>query len=149
MRRCDLRGFAGLALLIGVLLAPGPATAQAKVDVRVTVVQASDGSGGIDPRARRFDEILRGQIAYQSLRVEETHQRKVGLDEVWDVPLPTSGRLRLRPLDVGAKGTLMSVDLENHMQGDFRVRAGKPLIVGGPRYESGKLVIVVESKPGG
>ena len=135
----------GLALLVGVWLSAGAVAAAAQqVPVEVTVVRISQEPGPADPRAKRLDRILRGQLAYESLEVVGTRKQKVALDDVWKVKLPGTGPLRVRPLDVGGQGALLSLDWEGELQGDFRVRRGTPLILGGPRSGRGKLVVVLD-----
>jgi hypothetical protein len=69
------------------------------------------------------------------------------VNEVWTLDLPTQRTLQLRPLDVDREsGTLLSLDVEESMQGDFRVRRGQPLVVGGPRLGDGRLVVVVDTE---
>jgi hypothetical protein len=147
-RRARAAG-AAAALLAGAF-AGAPARADdaqtakpAEVPIEVTVLRVSDEPGDVDPRAEAVDRLLRGQIPYRSLSVVDTYRRDLPVDEVWIVELPTEQELQLRPLDVSRNGTLISLDVEDGLQGDFRVRPGQPLIVGGPRYGDGKLVFVV------
>jgi hypothetical protein len=136
-----------LAALGGAPVRAEEAPAGDAARLEVTVLQASDQAGESDPRCERFDKLLRGQIAYGSLSIVDVHRREVPLNEVWTVALPTQRSLQLRPLDVDRDhGTLLSLDVEESVQGDFRVRAGQPLVVGGPRYGEGKLVLVVDSE---
>jgi hypothetical protein len=115
--------------------------------LEVTVLQVSDQAGESDPRCERFDRLLRGQIPYGSLSIVDVYKRDVPVNEVWTVALPTQRSLQLRPLDVDPDhGTLLSLDVEESVQGDFRVRRGQPLVVGGPRYGEGKLVLVVDAE---
>jgi hypothetical protein len=92
------------------------------------------------------DRLLRGQIAYQSLAIVDSHHRELPVNEVWTLELPTGRSLQLRPLEVDKTGTLLSLDVEDGLQGDFRVRPGQPLILGGARLGEDKLVLVVESR---
>jgi hypothetical protein len=148
------RGAAGLVLGVAVLgLVAGPVRAQesppAPIAIEITVLEVSDRppSGPKDPGCDRFDRLLRGQIAYQSLSVVDRYQRDVPLNDVWTVELPTQRSLHVRPVDRDrGKGTLLSLDVEDAVQGDFRVRRGQPLVVGGPRYGDGKLVVVVDTE---
>jgi hypothetical protein len=148
------RGAAGLVLFAAVLgLVAGPVRAQesppAPIAIEITVLEVSDKppSGPKDPGCARFDRLLRGQIAYQSLSVVDRYQRDVPLNDVWTVELPTRRSLHVRPVDRDrGKGTLISLDFEDAVQGDFRVRRGQPLVVGGPRYGEGKLVVVVDTE---
>jgi hypothetical protein len=134
-----------VGLAVGLMVAAAPALAQ-QVPVEVTVVRISHEPGPADPRAKRLDAILKGQIAYESLEVVGTQSRSVALDDVWKVKLPGKGALRVRPIDVGDKGALLSLDWEGEIQGDFRVRPGTPLILGGPRSRDGKLVVVIDTR---
>jgi hypothetical protein len=139
------------ALLVAALVAGGPVRAEGDestdlVPLDVTVLRVSDEPGEVDPRVERVDRLLRGQIAYQSLAIVDVHHRELPLNEVWTFELPTGQSVQLRPLEANKSGTLLSLDVEDGLQGDFRVRPGQPLIVGGARYGEGKLVLVVESR---
>jgi hypothetical protein len=140
-----------LGLCAGLVLGAGAAgadeSAQADgVRIGVTVLLASDQPGESDPRCERFEKLLRGQVAYESLSVVDNHEREVPLDEVWTVELPTRKHLQIRALAADREqGTLLSLDVEESVQGDFRVRPGQPLVVGGPRYGEGRLVVVVDT----
>ncbi len=115
------------------------------VSIEVTVLQLSDQPAEADPRVERFERLLRGQVPYQSLAVIDSHRREVPVNDVWTLQLPNERSLQLRPLDVDREqGTLLSLDVEESVQGDFRVRPGQPLVVGGPRHGDGKLVVVVD-----
>ena len=114
--------------------------------MKVTVVRISPEPGRTDPRAKRLDRILKGQLAYESLAVIDSQKRSVAVDDVWKVKLPGTGPLRVRPIDVGPNGALLSLDWEGELQGDFRVRRGTPLILGGPRSGNGKLIVVIDTR---
>jgi hypothetical protein len=141
-----------LGLGLGLALAAGSARAEESgtadgVRIEVTVLLASDQPGESDPRCERFDKLLRGQVAYESLSILDTHEREVPLDEVWTVELPTQKHLQIRALAADPQqGTLLSLDVEESVQGDFRVRRGQPLVVGGPRFGEGRLVVVFETE---
>jgi hypothetical protein len=137
-------GLVALAALPSGAAEPG---ARDEVPIEVTVLQTSDQPGESDPRCERFERILRGQIAYGSLAVVDVHKRSVPVNEVWTLDLPTQRTLQIRPLDVDREaGTLLSLDVEESVQGDFRVRSGQPLVVGGPRLGEGRLVVVVDTE---
>ena len=77
----------------------------------------------------------------------DTHRREVPLNEVWTVELPDGAQPPAPPAGGGPdQGTLLSLDVEESVQGDFRVQRGQPLVVGGPRYEDGRLVVVVDTE---
>lgn len=131
-------------LLAGAAAADEAASPDA-VPLEVTVLSASDQPREEDPRCKRFDKILRGEIPYQSLAVLDTQRRRVGVNEIWEVELPTQRTLKVVPLEVSDQSTLLSLDIEESVQGDFRVQRGQPLVVGGPRYGDGRLVVVLDA----
>lgn len=147
-KRLERRSWVALLGAALVLLLAAGAGAQEHVDVEVTLVRVSDAPGGVakGARAKRYDALLRGQVAYQSLEVVRTEGRKLAPGKLWELALPTGAVLSLRALDVSEEGTLLSVDLEGSVQGDFKVRRGHPLILGGPPFRDGKLVIGVETR---
>jgi hypothetical protein len=112
----------------------------------VTVLHASPSPGGIDPGAERFDRLLRDTVRYESLRVVKAKQRKVKLNEIEKIELPTGQNFRFRPIDAGDRGVLVSVDWKKTARGDFRLPRGKPLILGGQPYEDGQLVVILEAE---
>jgi hypothetical protein len=139
------------ALLAAALVAAAPASAEGDegtdlVPLDITVLRVSDEPGEVDPRVERVDRLLRGQVAYQSLAILDVLHREVPVNEVWTFELPTGRSVELRPLEVDKTGTLLSLDVEDGLQGDFRVRPGQPLVVGGVRVGEDKLVLVVESR---
>ena len=151
-----------LALSLALALAAGAAGAQAQVPnepgafeakpktprlhFEVTVLHASPSPGGIDPGAERFDRLLRDTVRYESLRVVKSKQRRVKLNEIEKIELPTGRDFRFRPIDAGDRGVLVSVDWRKAARGDFRLPRGKPLILGGQPYEDGQLVVILEAE---
>ena len=151
-----------LALSLALALAAGAAGAQAlipqepsafeakpktpRLNFEVTVLHASPSPGGIDPGAERFDRLLRDTVRYESLRVVKAKQRKVKLNEIEKVELPTGQNFRFRPIDASERGVLVSVDWRRTARGDFRLPRGKPLILGGQPYEDGQLVVILEAE---
>ena len=146
---CARTAWAARVLALGlVAVAGGPASAQERPEVpfEVTVVYVSPEAGGVqdDPQARQIDRLLGAKLRYERLEVLESVRRRVGLNEIESLNLPTGKRFRFRPLDVGPHGVLVAVDLETTAQGDFRIPPGKPLILGGQPYRDGQLVVVLE-----
>jgi hypothetical protein len=126
----------------GTLLRPKPP----RLDFEVTVLHASPEPGGVDPRAERFDRLLRNTVRYESLRVVKSKQRRVELNEIEKIALPTGQSFRFRPIDAGDRGVLVAIDWKKTARGDFRLPRGKPLILGGQPYENGQLVVILEAE---
>jgi hypothetical protein len=141
----------GAAALAQPLVPPEPSgfpkkAAKPRLNFEVTVLHASSSEGGIDPRAERFDRLLRDTVRYRSLRVVKAKERRVNLDEIEKVKLPTGQDFRFRPIDASDRGVLVSVDWRKTARGDFRLPRGKPLILGGQPYENGQLVVILEAE---
>ena len=117
-----------------------------RLQFEVTVLHASRGTGGVDPAAERFDRLLRDTIRYKSLRVLKVKDRRVELNEIEKVTLPTGEDFRFRPIDASERGVLVAVDWRKTARGDFRLPRGKPLILGGQPYENGQLVVILEAE---
>jgi hypothetical protein len=120
--------------------------AKPRLYFEVTVLHASSSEGGVDPRAERFDRLLRDTVRYRSLRLVKTKERRVKLNEIERVALPSGQDFRFRPIDAGDRGVLVSVDWKKTARGDFRLPRGKPLILGGQPYENGQLVVILEAE---
>jgi hypothetical protein len=116
-----------------------------RLQFQVTVLHASPEAGGIGAGAERFDRLLRDTVRYNSLRVMKSKRRRVALNEIERVPLPTGQDFRFRPIDASDRGVLVSVDWRKTARGDFRMPRGKPLILGGQPYENGQLVVILEA----
>jgi len=137
-----------LALLLGISTAWAPAPSVAAADAvrfTVTVLKVSGKPGPVDPRAARLNALLHARIRYESLQVLSVTKLSVALDGIGQLRLPSGKSFRFRPIDVGPSGVLVAVDLQDTAQGDFRIPRGKPLILGGPPYQGGQLVVVLEA----
>jgi hypothetical protein len=117
-----------------------------RLHFEVTVLHASPSPGGVDPGAERFDRLLRETVRYRSLRVVKAKDRRVKLNEIEKVALPTGQDFRFRPIDAGDRGVLVAIDWKKTARGDFRLPRGKPLILGGQPFEDGQLVVILEAE---
>ena len=117
-----------------------------RLDFQVTVLHASPEPGGVGPGAERFDRLLRDTVRYESLSVVKTKARRVDLNEIERVALPTGQDFRFRSIDASDRGVLVSVDWRKAARGDFRLPRGKPLILGGQPYLGGQLVVILEAE---
>ena len=139
------RPLLGLLPLL-LLLGGSAADAQQKIAFEITVLKASPEKGSIDKDAQRFNRILGRKLRYESLTIIDRARRKVAVDGIATVKLPAGGDFRFRPIDMGEKGVLLAVDWARTAQGDFRMPMGKPLIFGGPSYQGGQLVVILEAR---
>lgn len=138
------------ASLLAALLLSLAATAFAqpqsprRVTVEVTVSHALDAKGEIDPRGKELNAFLKPQFRYGSLKVIQVEKLDLALDEVGTLELPNGRKFRVRPLDIGPEGVLLSVAVQGTLWTDMRVRNRHLVVIGAERYEAGKLVIAVE-----
>ena len=155
MKRCKGHGFRVsrrwfgtwvLASVVALLLSAGSAWSEGerRFNVHVVVAKISDSEGSIDKRAKRLDDKLRKKFKYNSLSVIEERHLALEIDEVGSVKLPTGRMFRVRPLDLGDRGLLMAVGWEGEMMMDMRAPNHHLLVIGGPSYRDGQLVISIE-----
>ena len=131
------------------LLATGAAADESKPageqwPLNVIILHTSEGEGGVDPKARKYDRELGPKLKYKSLRVLEEKRVKLGADEVGTIPLPNGRDLRVQPVHKGKKGLLMGIDVEGSVKLDARARRGQRVVVGGGPFEDGELAVSIE-----
>ena len=135
----------GAALLWVTLALPAWAQSGKPESFNVTVLVVSSKPGDVDGRAQRFDRILSRRLRYESLRFVSSTRRAVEPGAIGSVPVPGAGAFRFRPIAGGGEGALVAVEWGS-TRGDFRIRRGTPLILGGPRTADGELVVVLEAR---
>lgn len=123
---------------------PAHAAPPKHIEVKITVSHALDKKGEIDPRGLELHAQLKPQFRYGGLRVLQSERLDLEIDEVGTVELPNGRKLRVRPLNVGPEGVLLSVSVQGTLWTDMRVRNGHLVVIGAERYEDGKLVISLE-----
>lgn len=138
--RSLILGALAAGLLLGIAAA-APAEPPRRVAIDVTVSHALDAQGAIDPRAAELDTLLKQQFRYGGLKVLQEERLNLALDQVGTLQLPNGRKFRVRPLDIGPEGVLLSVSVQGTLWTDMRVRNGHPVVIGAERYEDGKLVI--------
>ena len=136
-----------IALLAIAGLAPPVASAEAELSFELEVIVASLTSehDKIDKGARRLHKELKDQFRYEGIRVLETRELKLSVDDIFDMKLPTRRRLRIRPLVIEKKGALVSVEISGLVQSDLRIKQGQLIIIGAEKYQDGKLVIALRA----
>ena len=110
------------------------------------VSQISNRAGEIDPRARELHAKLRDQLRYESLRVLQQRRLDLAMNQLGSMELPDGRSLELRPLNLGPRGVLMAVSVEDTVETDMRLPNRHLVVIGGDRFEDGKLVISLEAR---
>ncbi|HEY8154465.1 MAG TPA: hypothetical protein VII72_10095 [Myxococcota bacterium] len=141
--RSLIAGALAAALLVGTGAAAW-AKPPRRIAIDVTVSHALDAQGAIDPRGVQLDAYLKPQFRYGGLKVLQEERLDLALDQVGTLQLPNGRKLRLRPLDIGSEGLLLSVSVQGTLWTDMRIRNGHLVVIGAERYEAGKLVIGLE-----
>lgn len=140
----------GLTIVLAMALAVGLAApawsddAPKQINLKLVVTYASPKPGPIDPDVRDLHERLSREFRYESLRVLQQKDLRLGMQEVGSVKLPTGKTIQVRPMHVGADGVLLSVSIEGAVNGDYRVRNHHQVHFGVERYQDGKLIVSLE-----
>jgi len=71
--------------------------------LNVIILHTSESEGGVDPRAREYDERLKKKLRYNSLRVLGEKRVELQADEVGTIPLPNGRDLRVQPVHKGTR----------------------------------------------
>ncbi|UCE86066.1 MAG: hypothetical protein JSU66_17370 [Deltaproteobacteria bacterium] len=134
-------------LALAGLLSAAPSAAQEGRQIRVhlIVVHASQTPGPIDPDAKQLHEQLQRDFRYRSLRVMQHNRLRMPMREERRVELPTGRALRVRPIALDPQGILMSLEMQDRLDTRVMLRPRKPVVIGGERYQDGKLFIAIES----
>ncbi len=131
----------------GHALAGGTPARGRKISVHVDSVVASDTNEGVDKRLASMGQRLHSLFSYTTYRLvsEKTAQTEIGNQLSFDLP---GGRiLHVQPREV--VGDMISMELvlfqgeRPLMTTDLKLRDRGTLIVGGPRYEQGMLIISI------
>jgi hypothetical protein len=108
------------------------------------VCYISDRAGVIDARASKLHRQLRNQFRYESLRMLHAERLALDLGAVGTVKRPNGPWIRVRPLHVGGRAMLISVEAEGALKTDLLVRNGQLVVIGAEPYRDGKLIISLE-----
>ena len=137
------------ALAAGLLWAGAAGADEAPAEaeqwpLNVIILHTSESEGGVEPRARKYDEALGRKLRYKSLRVLGEKRVNLHADEVGTIPLPNGRDLRVQPVHKGKRGLLMGIDVEGSVRLDARARRGHRVVVDGGPYEDGNLAVSIE-----
>lgn len=137
----------GMSLLLLLLMwgeAPDSHANTEQVDVELKVVYADKSGKGFDESLRSISERLGQLFDYTHYRLESQARHAVGMGAETLFPLPNGRMLTIRPTGRDAEGRIqVELSVSDLVKTDFRLRDGGTLIVGGPRHESGVLVLVI------
>jgi hypothetical protein len=137
-----------IAMLVIAGLGPTAVRADEKptFELEVIVANLTNEHSKIDKGAKQLHKELKDQFRYEGIRVLETRELELSVDDVFDMKLPTRRRLRIRPLVIEKKSALVSVEISGLVQSDLRIKEGQLIIIGAEKYLDGKLVIALKAE---
>lgn len=145
-----LRRIALVCLLVG-LVASGAAAGQT-VGVEVRIILASnDPRGGIDPGLGPLAPQLRQTLGYTSYQVLNAQVGQVAPERPWRSAVPGGRALEIATIPTPPPGITLVVRMHAGatplVNTTVRLtRGGQPVLVGGPSFQSGVLLIAISAR---
>jgi hypothetical protein len=119
-----------------------PAATQA-VYLRVRVIHADEAKGGIDKECADVPKTL-GPMQFGTLRLIREKRLKLVFGQEGRVVLPEGREVKMLPVSILHRQLYMHLEMPGSMNGQLRVRPGKPIVLGGPAHEGGHLIVHIE-----
>lgn len=123
-----------------------------RICVHVDSVVASDTNEGVDKRLATMGERLHSLFSYSTYRLVSHQDTQTEIGNLISFNLPGGRILHVQPREV--VGDMISMELvlfqgeRPLMTTDLKLRDHGMLIVGGPRYEQGMLIISIGAETG-
>ena len=148
-----------LTFLIIVISAFGQAgvtsaqSAPKLVNVYVDSVMAADTNEGTDPRLAPMGQKLRGLFGFSTYSLIGHNEGETDCGKMIAFTLPGGKILHVQPRAIDADMIAMEIVLFDGtrpmMTTDLKLKNNGTLIVGGPRYEQGMMIISIGASTGG
>jgi hypothetical protein len=148
-----------LTFLIVVISAFGQAgvtsaqTAPKLVNVYVDSVMAADTNEGTDPRLAPMGQKLRGLFGFSTYSLIGHNEGETDCGKMIAFTLPGGKILHVQPRAIDGDMIAMEIVLFDGtrpmMTTDLKLKNNGTLIVGGPRYEQGMMIISIGASTGG
>jgi hypothetical protein len=146
-RRPDIRPVVALLALLALLCAAEGFAAAESVTVDVGAVYASNEGSSIDPALGRIRGKIRAMFNYTSYRMLDRKSRTLAVGDTGDFELPGRRSMRVTLLPSPAGKVRLSIRLEEAGKNLLTTTLGLPrggmVLVGGPSYEAGVLILVI------
>jgi len=151
-RRPRHRTFSCVTLVCSLVALLGPLHsalyAQATVSLRVQVIYAANEPGGVDSRLGGLAAELQKTFRYSKYELLDSPQGSAALNQSWRANLPGDRRLEITPTAIqGGQYSLTVRVLSSSGQAmvntGVRLRSGATVLVGGPSYQKGVLIIAI------
>ena len=148
-----------LTLLVIVISAFGQAgianaqLATKQVNVYVDSVMAADTNEGTDPRLAPMGQKLRGLFGFSTYSLIGHNEGETDCGKMIAFTLPGGKILHVQPRAIDGDMIAMEIVLFDGtrpmMTTDLKLKNNGTLIVGGPRYEQGMMIISIGASTGG
>jgi hypothetical protein len=141
-----------IALTIGTAVgvwAVAGETNPKKIEVRVDSVLASDTNQGVDVRLTPMGPRLHSLFNYTTYHLVSRQHEQTPIGSVLSFDLPGGRILHIEPQ--GMEGDMIAMDLvlfqgeRPMMSTELKLRNHGVMLVGGPRYEQGMLIISISA----
>jgi hypothetical protein len=150
----DMRGWAGApalsVFLFLLLLAAVPSEAADTVAVDVGAVYASNEGTSVDPALGTIRGKLHSMFNYTSYRMLDRKRRSLAVGEVGEFELPGRRTMRATPLPASGDKVRLSIQISegqrNLLTTTLGLRRGGMVLVGGPSYQSGVLILLISAE---
>jgi hypothetical protein len=124
-----------------------------QVYVYVDSVMAADTNEGTDPRLGGMDKRLRGLFGFSTYSMVGHNEGQTDCGKMIAFTLPGGKILHVQPRAIDADMIAMEIVLFDGtrpmMTTDLKLKNNGTLIVGGPRYEQGMMIISIGASTGG
>jgi hypothetical protein len=145
-----------LIIAITAFGTPGPSFAQPapkQVTVYIDSVMAADTNEGTDPRLAPMGPKLRGLFGFSTYSLIGHNEGETDCGKMIAFTLPGGKILHVQPRAIDGDMIAMEIVLFDGtrpmMTTDLKLKNNGTLIVGGPRYEQGMMIISIGASTGG
>jgi hypothetical protein len=146
---CRRSSVAALLLLVTVAALAGQ-TSKGPVDVKIDSVLAADTNQGCDKRLTWLGHRLKALFHYSTYHLMRHEESRTGFGQTVTFTLPGGRILHIEPIGMDGEMIQMEVMLfegeQPMMVTDLKIMNHGIFMLGGPRYESGTLIISIETE---
>jgi len=135
-------------LLLAALIVSAPARSQSSVSLTVQVIHASNAGTSVDPALAKIRAQL-GSMKYSNYQLLETRPFSTALGAKHTMPLPGGRTLDLYPFGLSGGSLELLVTITDGskrlLDTTFRLSNNGTILVGGPVYGEGVLLVAISS----
>jgi hypothetical protein len=139
--------FLALLLILAHAVAAAP---DAPVAVDVGVVVASNEGNAMDPALTPIRNQLHSMFNYTSYRLIERLKRTLSVGETGDFGLPGNRSMRVTPVPAKGNKVRLAVQMmeaeRNLLTTTLGLTRGGMVLVGGPPYQKGVLILIISAE---